>query len=309
MTRPLQNDLVGWRPMYMSNARVDQAAGLRRMTEPRPVRVIAVTSGKGGVGKTNVSVNLGVAMAEEGQRVMLLDADLGLANVDVMLGLHPEYDLSHVIQGQRTLEEVIVTGPAGLHIVPASSGTKAMAELSPMEHAGVIRAFSELNHELDVLIIDTAAGISDSVVSFSRAAQEVIVVVCDEPASITDAYALIKLLSREYGIQRFRVLANMAHSAQEGRELFAKISRVTERYLDVTLDFIGAVPFDDYLRKAIKRQKAVVEAYPRSRAAMAFKTLAQKADKWPIPTGAAGHLEFFVERLINSNASLMEVRS
>ncbi len=295
--------------MYMSNARVDQAAGLRRMTEPRPVRVIAVTSGKGGVGKTNVSVNLGVAMAEEGQRVMLLDADLGLANVDVMLGLHPEYDLSHVIQGQRTLEEVIVTGPAGLHIVPASSGTKAMAELSPMEHAGVIRAFSELNHELDVLIIDTAAGISDSVVSFSRAAQEVIVVVCDEPASITDAYALIKLLSREYGIQRFRVLANMAHSAQEGRELFAKISRVTERYLDVTLDFIGAVPFDDYLRKAIKRQKAVVEAYPRSRAAMAFKTLAQKADKWPIPTGAAGHLEFFVERLINSNASLMEVRS
>jgi flagellar biosynthesis protein FlhG len=293
--------------MYMSNARVDQAAGLRRMTEPRPVRVIAVASGKGGVGKTNVSVNLGVAMAEEGQRVMLLDADLGLANVDVMLGLHPEYDLSHVIQGQRTLEEVIVTGPAGLHIVPASSGTKAMAELSPMEHAGVIRAFSELSHDLDVLIIDTAAGIADSVVSFSRAAQEVIVVVCDEPASITDAYALIKLLSREYGIQRFRVLANMVHSAQEGRELFAKISRVTERYLDVTLDFIGAVPFDDYLRKAVKRQKSVVEAYPRSRAAMAFKTLAQKADKWPVPTGAAGHLEFFVERLIQSSSSTLEV--
>ena len=293
--------------MYMSNARVDQAAGLRRITEPRPVRVIAVASGKGGVGKTNVSVNLGVAMAEEGQRVMLLDADLGLANVDVMLGLHPEYDLSHVIQGQRTLEEVIVTGPVGLHIVPASSGTKSMAELSPMEHAGVIRAFSELSHDLDVLIIDTAAGIADSVVSFSRAAQEVIVVVCDEPASITDAYALIKLLSREYGIQRFRVLANMVHSAQEGRELFAKISRVTERYLDVTLDFIGAVPFDDYLRKAVKRQKSVVEAYPRSRAAMAFKTLAQKADKWPVPTGAAGHLEFFVERLIQSSSSTLEV--
>jgi flagellar biosynthesis protein FlhG len=294
--------------MYMSNARVDQAAGLRRMTQPRPVRVIAVSSGKGGVGKTNVSVNLGVAMAEEGQRVMLLDADLGLANVDVMLGLHPEFDLSHVIQGTCTLEEVIVTGPSGLQIVPASSGTKAMAELGPMEHAGVIRAFSELSHDLDVLIIDTAAGIADSVVSFSRAAQEVIVVVCDEPASITDAYALIKLLSREYGIQRFRVLANMAQSAQEGRELFAKISRVTERYLDVTLDFIGMIPFDDYLRKAVKRQKAVVEAYPRSRAAMAFKTLAQKADKWPIPTGAAGHLEFFVERLIQSSAHMLEVQ-
>lgn len=308
MTRLLQNDLAASRPMYMSNARVDQAAGLRRMTEPRPVRVIAVSSGKGGVGKTNVSVNLGVAMAEAGQRVMLLDADLGLANVDVMLGLHPEYDLSHVIQGLRTLEEVIVTGPSGLQIVPASSGTKAMAELSPMEHAGVIRAFSELSHDLNVLIIDTAAGIADSVVSFSRAAQEVIIVVCDEPASITDAYALIKLLSREYGIQRFRVLANMAQSAQEGRELFAKISRVTDRYLDVTLDFIGMIPFDEYLRKAVKRQKAVVEAYPRSRAAMAFKTLAQKAEKWPVPTGAAGHLEFFVERLIQSSAHTLEVQ-
>ena len=307
MTRPLQNGLVGWRPMFVSNPGVDQAAGLRRMSAPRPVRVIAVTSGKGGVGKTNVSVNLAVALAEEGQQVMLMDADLGLANVDVMLGLHPEYDLSHVIQGERTLEEIIVTGPAGLHIVPASSGTKAMAELSPMEHAGMIRAFSELSLRLDVLIIDTAAGIADSVVSFTRAAQEVIVVVCDEPASITDAYALIKLLSREYGIQRFRVLANMAHSAQEGRELFAKISRVTERYLDVTLDFIGAIPFDDYLRKAVKRQKPVVEAYPRSRAAMAFRTLAQKAEKWPIPTGAAGHLEFFVERLIQSSAGELEV--
>lgn len=309
MTRPLQNGLVGWRPMFMSNAGMDQAAGLRQMAAPRPVRVIAVTSGKGGVGKTNVSVNLAIALAEEGQRVMLMDADLGLANVDVMLGLHPEYDLSHVIQGERTLEEIIVSGPAGVHIVPASSGTKMMAELSPMEHAGMIRAFSELSYPLDVLIIDTAAGISDSVVSFSRAAQEVIVVVCDEPASITDAYALIKLLNREYGIQRFRVLANMAHSAQEGRELFSKIARVTERYLDVTLDFMGAVPYDDYLRKAIKRQKAVVEAYPRARASMAFKTLAQKADKWPIPSGAAGHLEFFVERLIQSGANHAEVMS
>lgn len=295
--------------MFMSNAGMDQAAGLRQMAAPRPVRVIAVTSGKGGVGKTNVSVNLAIALAEEGQRVMLMDADLGLANVDVMLGLHPEYDLSHVIQGERTLEEIIVSGPAGVHIVPASSGTKMMAELSPMEHAGMIRAFSELSYPLDVLIIDTAAGISDSVVSFSRAAQEVIVVVCDEPASITDAYALIKLLNREYGIQRFRVLANMAHSAQEGRELFSKIARVTERYLDVTLDFMGAVPYDDYLRKAIKRQKAVVEAYPRARASMAFKTLAQKADKWPIPSGAAGHLEFFVERLIQSGANHAEVMS
>jgi len=286
--------------MRMMESQMDQAAGLRKVSNPGPVRVIAVASGKGGVGKTNVSVNLGLAMAAEGKKVMLMDADLGLANVDIMLGLHPVYNLSHVISGERTLEEIIVAGPNGLQVIPASSGTQNMTELTPAEHAGVIQAFSEVGHDLDVLIIDTAAGIADSVISFTRAAQEVIVVVCDEPTSITDAYALIKLLNRDYGIQRFRVLSNMAHSMQEGRELFGKMVRVTDRFLDVTLDFMGTVPYDEYLRKALQKQRAVIDAYPRSKAAMAFKTLAKKADSWPIPRSAGGHLEFFVERLIQS---------
>jgi len=279
---------------------MDQAAGLRKMSKPRPVRVLAVASGKGGVGKTNVSINLGLAMVAEGKKVMLMDADLGLANIDVMLGLHPQYNLSHVISGERTLEEIIVKGPQGLQVVPASSGTQVMAELTPAQHAGMIQAFSEIGNDLDVLIIDTAAGISDSVVSFTRAAQEVIVVVCDEPTSITDAYALIKLLNRDYGIQRFRVLSNMVHSMQEGRDLYIKMVRVTDRFLDVTLDFMGSVPYDEYLRKALQKQKAVIEAYPRSKSAMAFRILAKKADSWPIPRNAGGHLEFFVERLIQS---------
>lgn len=286
--------------MLMPETQSDQASGLRRMANPHPVRVIAVTSGKGGAGKTNVSVNLGMAMAMAGKRVMILDADLGLANVDIMLGLHPEYNLSHVISGERTLEEIIVTAPGGVQVVPASSGTQRMAELTPAQHAGLIQAFSEVGQDLDVLIIDTAAGIADSVVSFSRAAQEVIIVVCDEPASITDAYALIKLLNRDYGLQRFRVVSNMAHSMQEGRDLFNKMIRVTDKYLDVTLDFMGTVPYDEYLRKALQKQKAVVEAYPRSKSAMAFKNLAKKADNWPIPKNAGGHLEFFVERLIHN---------
>jgi len=286
--------------MLMSESHSDQAAGLRSISKPHPVRVIAVASGKGGAGKTNISVNLSIALASEGQKVMLFDADLGLANVDVMLGLHPQYNLSHVINGERTLEEIIVTGPGGIQVVPASSGTQLMAELTPAQHAGMIQAFSEIGQDLDVLIVDTAAGIADSVVSFTRAAQEVIVVVCDEPASITDAYALIKLLNRDYGLQRFRVLSNMAHSVQEGRDLFSKMVRVTDKYLDVTLDFMGTVPYDEYLRKALQKQKAVVEAYPRSKSAMAFKNLAKKADSWPIPRNAGGHLEFFVERLIQS---------
>lgn len=284
----------------------DQAAGLRMMTNPKPVLVIAVSSGKGGVGKTNISINLAISMVKAGQNVMLMDADLGLANVDLMLGLKPAYNLSHVINGERTLEEIIIEGPGGLKIVPASSGVKLMSELNPMENAGLIRAFSELSINLDTLIVDTAAGISDSVVSFSRASHEVIIVVCDEPASLTDAYALMKVLNKDHGVQRFRILSNMTHSAQEGQELFAKLLRVTDRFLDATLSHMGSIPYDEYLRKAIQKQRPVVEAYPRSRSAMAFKNLAQKADKWPRPEAAGGHLEFFVERLIRSSYSEAE---
>ncbi len=277
----------------------DQASGLRRMAQPKPVRVIAVASGKGGVGKTNVSVNLATALVQRDHKVMIMDADLGLANVDLMLGLHPQYNLSHVINGERTLEEVIVTAPGGIHVIPASSGVQNMAELSPAEHAGLISAFSELSTDIDVLIVDTAAGISDSVISFSKAAQEVVIVVCDEPASITDAYALIKLLNRDHGIRRFNVLANMAHSPQEGRQLYGKLVKVTDHFLDdVLLDFMGSVPFDEYLRKAVKKQRPVVEAYPRSKAATAFATLAKKVDSWPMPSAAGGYLEFFMERLV-----------
>jgi flagellar biosynthesis protein FlhG len=262
-----------------------------------------VTSGKGGVGKTNVSVNLAVSMAMNGKQVMLMDADLGLANVDVLLGLQPGYNLSHVIDGQCTLEEAMVEGPAGVKIVPASSGVKRMAELSQAQHAGLVHAFSEVSTDLDVLIVDTSAGISDAVVSFTRAAQEVVVVVCDEPASITDAYALIKLLSREYGQHRFHVLANMTHSAQEGRELFRKMTRVTDKFLDVSLDFMGAVPADEFLRKAVQKQRTVVQSYPSSKSAMALKKIAQETDKWPMPSRASGQLEFFVERLIQSRGA------
>lgn len=264
----------------------------------KPVRVIAVTSGKGGVGKTNVSVNLGVSLASMGRNVMLMDADLGLANVDVLLGLRPRFNLSHVVSGERPLDEVLVDGPEGIKIVPASSGLSSMAALAPAEHAGVIRAFSELHQPLDVLLIDTAAGISDSVVAYTKASQEIIVVLCDEPTSITDAYALIKLLNREFGIHRFRVLANMVSSVQAGNELYRKILQVTDRYLDVALDFIGSIPNDDYLRKAVQRQKSVVDAFPRCKSSLAFKKLAQKADSWPVPSSAGGRLEFFVERLI-----------
>lgn len=269
----------------------------------KPVQVVAITGGKGGVGKTNVSVNLSLALAEAGKRVILMDADLGLANVDIQLGIKADKTLADVMSGECSLREVLVTTVGGLKVIPAASGVQSLTQLSPAEHAGLIRAFSELDNQLDVLIIDTAAGISESVVSFVRAAQEVLVVVCDEPSSITDAYALVKLLNRDYGMQRFRVLANMTRTPDEGRNLYAKFVRVAERFLDVTLQYAGDIPWDDAVRKSAQRQKATLEAYPSSKAAIAYRKLATEVVDWPINRHASGRLEFFIERLLISETA------
>ncbi len=268
------------------------------MTTKNPVQVITVSSGKGGVGKTNVSVNLALAMVACGKDVLLLDADLGLANVDLLLGLRAKYNLSHVISGERTLNEVVIKGPEGLNIIPAASGMQMMSKLSAAQHAGLINAFSGLKVPLDVLIVDTAAGISEGVVSFVKASNEVIVVVCNEPTSLTDAYALIKVMSEEHNVHKFNILASSVRDPYEAGQLFKKLSRVTDYYLDVTLNFMGEVPYDEYLVKAVKKQQAVMQAYPQSPSSIAFRKLAKKALLWPIPMQAAGHLAFFVERLI-----------
>ncbi len=290
----------------MNNTR-DQAEGLRRIVAPKPMKIIAVSSGKGGVGKTNISINLALSMAKQDKEVMLFDADLGLANVDVLLGLNTEYDLSHVMKGERTLEEIIVDGPANIKIIPASTGISGMANLQPAEHMGLINAFSELSCAVDVMIIDTGAGISDSVISFCGASQDVIVVVHDEPASITDAYAFIKVMSQKHKVSRFHILANMTHDAREGRELFNKLSKATDRFLDVVLDFIGAVPYDGKLRKAIQHQRAVVDAFPNSPSALAFKRITKQINNWPNNSEPDGQMKFFVERMLQSSTIQQEV--
>jgi len=238
----------------------------------QPVQVIAITGGKGGVGKTSIAVNLATALAALRRRVVLLDGDLGLANADVFLGLSPRYTLAHVLAGERTLDEIMVAAPQGFQLIPAT--------------------------RLDVLIVDTAAGLSHSVLQFSQAAQHVLVVICDEPASITDAYALVKVLSRNHGVQRFRVLANQMRSPGAGLELFQRFERVAARFLDVTLDYAGEIPDDDCLRRAVRGQRPVLDEYPGSPASKAFKKLAAHADTWPVPAGPRGNIEFFVERLV-----------
>jgi len=294
------------RAARLTASQPDQAQSLRNLSANDPVKVIAVASGKGGVGKTNVSINLALALAEAGKRVMILDADMGLANVDVLLGISPMYNLSHVLNGDCSLDDVIVTGPRGVQIIPAASGVRRMAGLGAQEVAGLVTGFNEIGHGVDVLIVDMPAGIAETVTTLSRACNEVLVVVCDEPASITDAYALIKVLNRDFGIRRFRVLANMAHSQREGAELFAKLSLVANRFLDVSLEYVGSIPNDEYVRKSVQKQKAVMEAYPGSRSSRAFKKLGESVDKWPVAEYPQGHLQFFFERLIAGRSDRTE---
>lgn len=274
------------------------------MSDQHPVQVIAITSGKGGVGKSNVALNMSIALADTGRRVTLLDADLGLANVDILLGLTATKNLEQVLSGECSLMDIMVTGPGGIRIVPASSGTQAMVSLSPREHAGLIQAFSELGNQIDTLIIDTAAGISDTVLSFVCAAHEVVLVVCDEPTSITDAYALIKLLNQEHNLSRFKMVTNMTRTKQQGEALYRKLQRVADRFLDISLEHVGVIPFDDSVRKSVQRQKAVYEAYPSCKASIAYRELAEKANRWPLVSSSRGQLEFFVEQLVASEVRL-----
>jgi flagellar biosynthesis protein FlhG len=272
-----------------------QAASLRPLVaRTRVTRTIAVAGGKGGVGKTTVAVNLAMAMAMAGREVILLDADMGVANVDVQLGLNPQRHVGHLLEGLCTLQDLIVPAQHGLKVVPGGSGVRRLAKLGNGEHAAVIRAFDELLQPPQFLVVDTAAGVADNVAMFAAAADDVLIVVCDELASLTDAYALIKILAHDFGVRRFHIVANMVRQAGEAKKLFEKLARVCGRFLDVALDYMGMVPHDEWLRQAIRRQGAVVDLWPSSRAAMGFKQLAGAVDTWGKPACPdLGRIAFF----------------
>ncbi len=259
---------------------------------------IAVTSGKGGVGKTSISVNLAAALRRQNRSVMLLDADLGLANVDVLLGLKPRFNLSHVLKGDCTLEDVIVRGPDDILIVPASSGLQEMADLDSREHAGLINAFNELKSDIDILLVDTAAGINSSVLNFCQAAGEVLVVLSDEPASLTDSYGLIKVLASRHGVKKFHVLTNRDGNSADGFLLYQRLLDTTDRFLNIEINYLGSVPQDKYLHQANCRQKLVYELYPQCPSVHALNMVAERIARWQPPTAPRGGMEFFFDRLV-----------
>ncbi|HXF92866.1 MAG TPA: MinD/ParA family protein [Nitrospiraceae bacterium] len=265
---------------------------------PGHVQVIAVTSGKGGVGKTNVVANLALALAQVGKKVLVMDADLGLGNIDVLLGLVPQFTLEHVLRGEKSLSDIVLVGPGGIGILPASSGIPQLTALTREQQVILQDELDRLAQSLDVLLIDTGAGISPTVTFFAAAAQEIIVVLSPEPTSLTDAYALIKVLSIQYRERRFRVLVNMAKSARDATEVFLKLQAATDRFLNSSVDYLGFIPADEYVPMAVTRQRAVVNLYPHAPASHAFRRLGNLVAQWkpsPVPKGG---VQFLWQRLV-----------
>lgn len=280
---------------------MDQAMTLRQAHPPgRPscsVQVIAVTSGKGGVGKTNVVANLAVMLAREGKRVLVLDADLGLGNLDVLLGLVPKWTLEHVLDGHKSLSDILVRGPAGIGILPASSGIHDLTALTPAQQLLLQGELDRVAHAIDVLLIDTGAGISSNVLFFASAAQEILVVASPEPTSMTDAYAVMKVLSQRHAETRFRLLINMARHQREALDIYRKITLVADKYLNISIDYVGFIPDDDYVPMSVCRQRPVVDLYPHAPSSQEFRRLAHTVARWTAAHPKGG-LQFLWRRLI-----------
>jgi flagellar biosynthesis protein FlhG len=262
------------------------------------LRVIAVTSGKGGVGKTNLVTNLAVEMARLGRRVLLVDADLGLANVDIVLGLTPQATLAEVLRGECSIHDVLLTGPAGIRVLPAASGVAEITHLSSEDRLRLLGELDQLESEFDVVLLDTGAGISENVLFFASAAQEIVVVAIPEPTSIADAYALMKVLGARHAARRFRLVVNMVRSAEEGRDVYARLSDVAGRFLDVSIDYLGHILMDPAVRRAVTQRRPMCLVFPEAPASRAILGLAKRILMSRYSDGSTGRQQLFWRRLM-----------
>lgn len=272
---------------------MDQAATLRQISRQKDasrssrttekaaghkhnIRVISITSGKGGVGKTNITANLAYTLAGMKKRTLVIDADCGLANIDLILGLTPVYNLHHVLKGEKSLRETIIDGPGGIKILPSSSGIQEMSALSMNQKLALQDEFKVLQSPPEFVLIDTSAGITENVMYFNMVAREIIVVVTPEPTSLTDAYALIKILYQRHAKKRFRLLVNMVKSPDEAKEVYLRLAQATNHFLQLAIEHLGYIVYDENMSKAVKKQKLLAELYPDSPSIKCLREVAEK---------------------------------
>jgi flagellar biosynthesis protein FlhG len=267
-----------------------------------PARVFAVTSGKGGVGKTNVVANLAAVLAAKKRRVMVIDADLGLANLDLLLGVTPSSTLADFFAGTAELDEIVIPNHDGILLLPGGSGVQEITALRHEQKEALLTELDALTHEMDLVIVDTGSGISDVVTYFTTAAQEIVVVVTPEPTSMTDAYALIKVLASGHGQKRFWILANNVSGPDESRRIFDALSRTALRFLNASLDLLGWIPRDPQLIRAVARSRMVVSEAADSPSARAFTSVADRLDQIAAAeTTLKSNVQFFFRRMLESS--------
>ena len=273
-------------------------------TGSNPPRVISVTSGKGGVGKTNIVGNLAVALARLGKRVLVLDADLGLANIDILFGIHPVCNIGHVISGEKTLSEIMIDGPEGIRIIPAGSGFMNLTHLTEGQKLSLLSEFEALDDLLDILLIDTSAGISQNVIYFNIAADDCVIVATSEPTSITDAYAMMKVMALQHGTKYFKLLVNMVQDSQEAKSVYLNLCQATDRFLKgVAIEYVGYIPGDESVKKAVKHRKTVLELYPGAASSKKIESIAASILDWPRQHESDGNIKFFLNRYIDYKAT------
>jgi len=268
------------------------------MLKHTPPQVIGIASGKGGVGKTTVSINLACALVKLGYKVMLLDADLGLANAQIAMGAHAPFNIGHVLRGEKEFNEIIVDTPQGVRLVPGASGVREIAALDLVEIHGLIQAFSTLTEQVDYLIVDVAAGLSTAVLEFMAACQRRLVVVCDQPSSIADAYGLIKVMSAEMNLDEIYLVPNLVASAAQGKQLHRRLNDVCTRFLGVGLRQLGSIDQDESVLQASRKFASVLDHAPGSAASRVFKNMAEQLVSLPPINEPSGRPQFFMERLL-----------
>ena len=267
----------------------------------RAARVMSVTSGKGGVGKTICVANLAMVMARQGYRVLVIDADLGLANIDLYFGLSPQFNLNHFFSGEKALEEILVTAPEGITVLPAGSGVQKYTRLESTQKLSLMEGLDLLHDRFDIVLIDTEAGISENVTYFNVAAQEILVVTTPEPTAISDAYALMKLLSTRYHEKQFKLIVNSVTSENEALDVYHKLTLVSSRFIDISIDFLGAIPLDKRFTDSVRRQQTVVELHPKAKSTLAFADLVDNMDLGSEKQTLKGSQQFFWKRLLAFN--------
>lgn len=270
---------------------------LTKVSKGNNTRVISITSGKGGVGKTNIATNLAYALVQTGKKVLVFDADLGLANIDILLGITPEFTMEHVIKGNKKLSDVIVPTPEGIDILPSSSGVEELTNLSLFQKKRLVDEFSLLNDTYEFIIIDTPAGISSNVIYFNLAASEIINVVEPDPTSFTDAYALMKVLSVRYEVREFKMVVNCVDSETQAKEIFHKMSLVCEKFLNIKLEYLGYVLKDEQLIDAVRKQRPVIGIHPYSKASRCIHNICNTLCNLDPEKGGPLRFKRFLNRL------------